>query len=490
MHRIVESNTSVPDDIGGFIDLINGPPAGLKGLFDPAADIYVTRAPARLDVMGGIADYSGSLVLQMPLAEATFAAIQKRDDDVFRFVSLFSDHDRFSAFEIAAGDIGAHDGPIDYKKVRRFFRGDASTRWASYTAGVLFVLKRELGVDLRTGASILISSNIPVGKGVSSSAALEVATMQAVCAAFGIQVEPLKMAELCQMVENEIVGAPCGVMDQVASHCGSADKLISLVCQPARILGPLPIPKGVEFWGIDSGIRHSVSGSDYSSVRAGAFMGYRMIAEIAGMRADLIAPGLVKVDDGRWNGYLANILPAEYENDFSSILPDEIRGADFLARYGGTTDKFTRVYADRVYPVKAPTAHAIYENARVNRFSKLLNGEVDDRVLDELGQLMFASHASYSACGLGESGTDRLVELVRQSRADGVFGARITGGGCGGTVAILASEGSGPAITGIAARYRQETGKAPYIFHGSSPGCASFGYLKLRAERESQITGL
>jgi L-arabinokinase len=486
MYRIVEGNILAFDDTGEFVELINGLPAGLEGLFDPAADIFVTRAPGRLDVMGGIADYSGSLVLEMPLAEATFAAIQKSGDDVFKIVSLFGGRDRFSIFEMGTGELGAHSPPIEYKEIRRVFESDRSISWASYAAGVFFVLKRELGVDFKSGVRILISSNVPIGKGVSSSAALEVATMQAVCTAFEIAIEPLKMATLCQMVENEIVGAPCGVMDQIASHCGSANALISLHCQPARILGSLKIPKGIEFWGIDSGVRHSVSGSDYSKVRAGAFMGYRMIADIAGMKASTSTFGLVKVDDSQWSGYLANISPAQFENDFLSALPDEINGAEFLEKYAGTTDRFTKVEADKFYPVKAPTAHAIYENARVNRFSELLQGEIDGVVLDELGELMFESHASYTACGLGESGTDRIVDLARENRVGGVFGARITGGGCGGTVAILAREGSGSTVTNIAARYSTETGKVPYIFHGSSAGSAIFGNLKLRSIDESQ----
>jgi L-arabinokinase len=92
-------------------------------------------------------------------------------------------------------------------------------------------------------------------------------------------------------------------MDQITSHCGEAGKLTALVCQPAEIRGSLEIPDDVEFWGIDSGVRHAVSGSDYSSVRVGAFMGYRIIAELAGLNVRDVGEGVVEIDDERWNGY-------------------------------------------------------------------------------------------------------------------------------------------------------------------------------------------
>ena len=103
--------------------------------------------------------------------------------------------------------------------------------------------------------------------------------------------------------------------------------------------------------------------------------------------------------------------------------------------------------------------------------------------LTQLGELMYQSHASYSACGLGCEGTDLLVDLVRQAGpAKGLFGAKITGGGSGGTVAVLGRRGAGGAIQAIAEEYERQTGYRPYIFSGSSPGAAAFGHLKLLAE--------
>jgi galactokinase len=92
------------------------------------------------------------------------------------------------------------------------------------------------------------------------------------------------------------------------------------------------------------------------------------------------------------------------------------------------------------------------------------------------GEFMYESHASYSACGLGATQTDRLVEMVRAAGpAAGLYGAKITGGGSGGTIAVLARQGSRAAVDAIAARHGEETGRSPVVFAGSSPGAHAFG---------------
>ena len=94
-----------------------------------------------------------------------------------------------------------------------------------------------------------------------------------------VHFEARAVALLCQQAENLVVGAPCGVMDQMTSSCGKAYRLLVLLCQPAELQGHVPIPDGVDIAGIDSGVRHAVTGAAYGEVRTGAFMGYRMIAE-------------------------------------------------------------------------------------------------------------------------------------------------------------------------------------------------------------------
>jgi len=291
------------------------------------------------------------------------------------------------------------------------------------------------------------------------------------------------LALLCQMVENRIVGAPCGVMDQMTAACGEAGELLALLCQPAELLGTITLPHEVAVWGIDSGVRHSVGGADYGTVRVGAFMGYRMIAELAGLSTNEgTLPGHLHIADTNWRGHLANLSPSEFEQFHSAHLPERMRGGDFLARYQGTTDAVTRVEPERVYAVRAPTAHPVYENFRVRAFAELLKRDVSERQLELLGELMYQSHASYSACGLDSTATDAIVERVRAvGRAQGLFGAKITGGGSGGTVAVLGRRDAGDAaINEIAEQHARDTNHPVSVFSGSSPGAAAFGHVVLK----------
>jgi L-arabinokinase len=332
--------------------------------------------------------------------------------------------------------------------------------WVSYVAGVVLVLARERGLPLASGARIVVASSVPEGKGVSSSAAIETACMQAVAKAFGISIDLREMALLCQMGENLVAGAPCGVMDQMTCVFGEGDALLALLCQPAELQPPVLIPEDLGFWGIDSGERHTVGGSDYGAVRAGAFMGLRILSE----RGEI--PG----------GYLANLAPEEFERELAHRLPEEISGDEFLIRYGGTSDSVTTVERGRRYRVRAPTAHPVHERQRAERFRRLLSEAPAEDVLIRLGTLMYESHTSYGACGLGSSGTDRLVQLVRaEGHQAGLFGARITGGGSGGTVAVIGRKDASGAIARVASTYERGTGYRPYVFAGSSPAAAAFG---------------
>lgn len=436
-------------------------------LFDDAEPVMITRAPGRLDVMGGIADYSGSLVLQLPIANATYVAFQKSDSRSLRIVSQ---PDRIFEFELAN-----FDGPIAYETGRELF-ANSDNHWAAYVAGVFLVLMRERSVSFDQGASILISSNVPEGKGVSSSAALEVAVMQAATRAFGVEMNCRELATLCQKVENLVAGAPCGIMDQMTSSCGEENRLLELLCQPDQLRGTLRIPDELGLWGIDSGVRHAVSGSDYTTVRTAAFMGYRMIAHVAGLSTTSDGR-TVSRDDSKWKGYLANISPTEFEATYLQALPSTIKGADFLSHYHGITDTVTRVHASVDYPVRQSSSHAIYENSRVQAFAAALKEWQGLEQASPLGELMFQSHQSYSDCGLGSEATDLIVELVRDSLADGLYGARITGGGSGGTVAVLGRSSARPAIESVANRFEDQTGYKPTIFSGSSPGASTFGHV-------------
>jgi L-arabinokinase len=332
---------------------------------------------------------------------------------------------------------------------------------------------------------------VPVGKGLSSSAALEVATLEAVAPLVGATLADREIGLLAQKVENFVVGAPCGVMDQMTSALGRSDHLLEIVCQPAEVIGQLAVPRDIEFLGVDSGIRHAVSGADYGTVRAAAFMGYRMITAAAGVAARPISPGRVAIDDAPFKGYLANVPAADWRGRYRAEIPAELLGSEFLARFQGTTDPTTTVDPARRYPVRAATEHAIEEHQRVTEFRALLAGrrDVDDQARVRLGELMYAAHASYSACGLGSDGTDRLVALVREAGPrEGLYGAKITGGGSGGTVAVLAARGKERAVGAIADRYGRESGHGSAVFAGSSDGSRAFGVRSFHDKTEEPGT--
>ena len=456
-------------------------------VFAPTGEIFVARAPGRLDVMGGIADYSGSLVLELPLAAATLVAAQANDEPTITLASLAaSELGQNDVVTIELDALAPGGKPLDYADARALLGQNPRSRWAAYVAGALVVLGREKRLTITRGLRMSIDSRVPAGKGVASSAALEVAAMRAICAALGVTLEGggRELAILCQKVENLVVGAPCGVMDQMTAACGEANRLLALRCQPAEIIAQVALPSGLELWGIDSGIRHEVGGADYGAVRAGAFMGYRIIADLIGFDVAQRGAGVVDVADTKWAGYLANLGSGEWRR-YRDRVPVQMDGAAFLDRYGGITDRVVKVEPDRTYAVRQPTEHPILEWDRVHFFRWTLEqGAASEEERAKLGAVMYESHASYGACGLGSSGTDRLVDLVRSVGASrGLYGAKITGGGSGGVVAVLARAGSRALVDDIAARYAEESGHDAMVLGGSSAGAMGFGLVRVEPSR-------
>ena len=438
-----------------------------RSFFAADAPLILARAPGRLDVMGGIADYSGATVCEMPIAEAAFVALQPRADDTIRIRTTAD----VTTNEVS---ITLNELPTEYEAARQRLTSNEETMWAAYVLGAFAVLAHEGGMALMAGANVLLDSAVPLGKGVSSSAAIEVATLRALTAAAGLDVSSYELATLAQTIENRVVGAPCGLMDQLTSVFGETHHLLKIQCQPGGEIARLAIPDDVHFVGIDSGVRHAVTGASYGDVRVAAFMGYRMIAEVLDLQWELEGLGMVRVDDPQYQGFLCNIPLEEFEIRFAGLLPEQTKGKDFLARLGGITDTVTSVDPAKSYAVRAATMHPVEEQARGQNFIALLAAPMTHEKLLSLGALMYQSHASYSRCGLGSDATDALVEAVRQAGPErGVFGAKITGGGSGGTVAVLAKGESGLATaTEIAAQHAKQYGIDPYIFRGSSPGAA------------------
>jgi galactokinase len=403
-------------------------------LFSQEEPIVVARAPGRFDVLGGIADYAGGLVLGLPIRDAALAAAQAASDDRVIVVS------GSRQLAIAAADLV--ELPLADLS-RRFSAHDA---WAAYLLGPVALLVREERLP-PAGLRVLLSSSVPEGKGLGSSAAVEIAAALAAAAALGMSLEPRRVALLGQRAEQLLAGAPCGVMDQMTAACGEAAHLLALICRPAEVVGSFALPRGIAVWGIDSGTRHAVRGAAYRRARCASFMGKALL----GLDAD----------------YLTTLDMEELEVE---RLPEQMTGAEFLHGHDGVDDEMSSVEPEVRYPVRAATLHPIEEQRRVETFLGLLDGPVGAGRARLLGELMAASHAGYSRCGLGTLATDRIVEAVRSAGwKRGLIGARVGGGGSGGTVVVLGREDAEPFV-----RRLSETLGAGLV-GGTSAGAASFG---------------
>lgn len=445
----------------------------MRDFFSTGEEIISARAPGRMDVMGGIADYSGSLLLQMPIKQTTTVDIQKRTDGIFKLRTQLSKKKSVD-FSIDISEI--INKPLEEAGMIIKAKS-AGGDWAVYVLGCFLVLQQKKKIDLN-GANVYIDSNVPWGKGVSSSAALEVATMNALNQLYKLSLVGEELAVFAQMAENLVAGAPCGLMDQLSSHLGQKNKLLPLICQPYNVDKPISIPRGINFSGIDSGVRHAVSGASYSDVRVAAFMGYSIIALKEGASVTALnearnSSNWIKLP---YRGFLANIPVEVFEEKYVSILPEKITGKEFLSQYKVSIDTVTNVDEQKVYNPLVCASHPVYENSRVNQFKNLLKrfAKTEDKQasLAQMGNLMMQSHESYSAVGLGNEYTDKIVEMVREAGAvHGVFGARVSGGGNGGTVCILSFGKEGKnAVKEIFRKYKKMKNQKLFFFSGSSHG--------------------
>ena len=386
-------------------------------------------APGRLDVLGGVADYSGALVLQTPLAAATRVRITRLAEPIVRVASVHGG-------TVAVAAPAAADGPRSPAAARAWLEDRRVPPWARYPLGCLLLFCDRFDWWPTGGLEIDITSDVPLSMGVSSSAALEVATLRALESLAGRPAAGTELARLAQRAENEVVGAACGPMDQLAAAHGVVGSLLPINCRPDLIGTPVPLPAGVVVAGWPSGVRHAVGGSPYATARAAAFMAKRILEDALGRRLE----------------HLTELPPSAVAACGDEVLPDALAGADFLQRFGGVDDPLSSIEADRRYPVRAAAAFATGENHRSQLAAGLLGGATPHGVAALLGELLYQSHLGYSSIGLGANETDAMVAAVRSlGSAQGFHGARISGGGSGGTVVVLLDEAALPALGRLAA---------------------------------------
>jgi len=325
-------------------------------------------APGRLEFIGNHVDYNGGLVIGATIDKGLQAAAGRRADGRVRVFS--------PAYGAAVEGELAGLAPLS---------GDAA--WANYPLGVAWALQKHTGA-FPAGFDLALAGDLPAGAGLSSSAALELATAVALRELFGRSIEPLALARWCRQAENEFVGMPCGLLDQGVSAFGQEDHLVLLDCR-AETFQTLPLPAGARFWVFNTGAKHALLDSLYATRRRECEDALKILRQFYPQAQ-----------------YLADLSFAEVERQRAALTPDQY----------------------------ARASHVTREIERVRQAVVAL--ERGD--LAAVGKLLVASHQSSrelfaNSCPELDFIVDQLVPLP------GVFGARLTGGGFGGAVMALTS---------------------------------------------------
>ncbi len=358
----------------------------------------VSEAPGRVNLIGEHLDYNEGLVLPAAIDRSVLVAYALRDDATVRVYSL--DFDEEVSFSLSQ--------PI----VR-----DAEHGWSNYVRGVLAVLTAEGNTG--SGLDIAVSGNVPIGAGLSSSAALEVATAGAVRAAWRLDIDDKRLALLCQRAEQEFAGVQCGVMDQLTSALGKEGCALLIDC---RTLTREPISlwleeTELELVIVDSGVARRLAESEYNKRREECAEALRLLRTAIRDRT-IAALRDVTLDD-----------LAKYSHVLSPALLRRAR-------------------------------HVVTELQRV------VDGVVALRQRDHpmFGELMNQSHASLrDDFQVSTPELDRLQALAKEQR--GALGARLTGAGFGGcTVQLVERDELAPFERDVVERYRTETGLPAKVY--------------------------
>lgn len=439
--------------------------------------VFINRCPGRLDLMGGNVDYTGGLVFESTIREATWAAVQLRHDQ------------RIVLWNPQMAKSGWHDRPefdlnelTDEETVRRIVNADPGVRWTAYVLGLFYLLRLRYPEVVTRGANVYLESEVPLNTGVSSSAAVEVAVMKPAARAYGIELNGIELAEVCQWVENVIAESACGIMDQAAVVLGDEGYVLPLLCQPCQPRPLVRLPANLCCWAIGSGVSHAVTGVEYEAAREAAFIGYKLICDQEGLTVTCDPTSRIpRFTDPRWRGYLSDVTPSIFRSKYEQRLPETLTGSDFLRNGQFHADPFTKIRPESSYRVRNCTRYACEENQHIQLFVELARGSSSGECKDAwrlMGDLMYQSHYSYTECGLGNEATDLVVELVREQGAGrGLYGAKVTGGGAGGTVAVLGRRDAGNAFREVVQRYASLRHIQPYVFEGSSVGADRFGVI-------------
>lgn len=384
---------------------------------------YEGRSPGRLDVLGGVAEFSGSLVLQMPTRSETVVRVRELDAPEIRI--------RFAGRDDALLSLEAwiqilrtsHSG----KEIGRALQLRGLPSWMQEPMACLWVLAVDKGWIPHTGLEFEITMEVPSNGGLGSRVSLEVATLRALEALSGIPLEGVERAVLVHKASAEFVGVPCCLADSLVCDHGQRGFLLPVLCRPGLMQRQVPIPQGLLVVGWPCGVKHAIAANPPVRVRTAAFMG-RTLMERA---------------TGRAVACTSDFTPMEYR-EHQDHLPVAIKGEEYLDAWGGNDASAPRVDPETVYPVRAATQFAIEENDRAARAVASMQRyhlEKDESLLWETGGHLYASHAAYGAMGLGCAETDLMVDYLQQMPLSrGIYGARVSGTGLGGTVVVMLKE--------------------------------------------------
>jgi len=356
------------------------------------------RAPGRVNVIGEHVDYGGGFVLPLAIDRETIVAAAPRDDRRIRIRSR--EHAEIAGFDLD-------------ELLPKPARG-----WSDYPRGMTLALRRRLPL---AGADLAVGTTIPIGAGLSSSAAFEIAVGLALASLAGRQLAPRELAHAAQEAENGFVGVRSGIMDPLACVFGVRDHALLIDCRSEAVT-PVAIPAGAAIAIADSGVRHDLIVSTYNARRAQSEEAARLLG-VTALR-DVSAPAFAR-DEAR--------------------LPEVLR---------------------------ARARHAIGENGRVLATADALRrGD-----LPEAGRLMSESHVSLrDDYEVSCAELDLLVEAAQ--RVDGVYGSRMTGGGFGGAIVVLLREECVEALTrALDAAFRARYGRtAPVTQVRAADGASAIG---------------
>lgn len=452
--------------------------AWVIGQLSPDSERFLAVAPGCLDVMGGIAEYSGALVVAGALAEHACAGAQRRIDRKLRIIHMAgTDGKRTASVDVPLAVL--NDGQSGWIKGSCARKSAAlpDDHTACCVGTVVESFRENLFASLREGLTVAVATNLE-GLGSSSTyAAMSSALLVCLAALAQEIVEPNVAAHIAQTVENDWLNAAVGPASSLCGLVGQVDHFMHLRCDTRTLAGTLRLPDNVRIISVDCGACPADYDEKFTQVRTATFMGRLLIDRI--VRHD----GLLA---GQWDGHLSRISVNDFVERFRDRLPTKMCGREFLERFGETGDRLSQVDLSHQYKIRSRTEHHVYEHARCRQFVEAMsrgarNGSRTAFV--EAGKVMSASHWSMGQrCGMGSVQANSLVNRLRKAGpAKGIFGARCAGWQCGATIVTLTddSEAARQVVDDSIQSYMREYNTPVTIRSGSLPGAMVSGAVRV-----------